>query len=147
MPYPGPTTATRGTLYALWFAFLTAPVAYLVIGWILSRDAAPQPYPQAVLAAMLLFATGAVAVGVLAPDRVLRGALKEPADDAAILAAYQTARIIRWAAFESVGIAGLVLTVLTRQVLPVALGATIGIVLNALSRPDPDGALATWRRA
>lgn len=147
MPSLGSASATRGTLLALWFAFLTAPAAYLVIGWILTRGAAPQPYPQVVMPAMLLFATGAVAVGVLAPDRVLRGALQQPADDAAILAAYQTSRIIRWAAFESVGILGLVLTVLSRQVLPVALGATIGIVLNALSRPDPDGALATWRRA
>lgn len=59
MPSLGSASATRGTLLALWFAFLTAPAAYLVIGWILTRGAAPQPYPQGVLMAMLLFAPAA----------------------------------------------------------------------------------------
>jgi hypothetical protein len=45
MAYPGPTSATRGSLYALWFAFLTAPAAYLVIGWLLTRRAAPRRCP------------------------------------------------------------------------------------------------------
>ena len=51
-----------------------------------------------------------------------------------------------WASFEYLGVCGLLLTMLSRQVMPAILGATLAIVLNVLSRPDRDAALQRWRQ-
>jgi len=159
------------TLTFLWLAFLTAPVIYAFIGWMLhgrQADAEPTTLPPvvpAVLALVGLSAAGALFFfSRLSLVRTVRGeapligpvsVVPTPPDglhdhEAELLRrlpAYQTAMVLRWAGFEVLAIAGLVLVIMGAGLQPLLIGAALSVGLTFLARPRLPEFLAACRRS
>ncbi|HPF35693.1 MAG TPA: hypothetical protein PLH84_09760 [Candidatus Krumholzibacteria bacterium] len=159
------------TLTFIWLAFLTAPIIYGFIGWMIHgqrADAEPATLPPVVPA--VLAVAGVLAAGALflfsraSLERVVRGEtpltglatapVSTPAGlqehEAELLRrypAFQTAMILRWAGFESLTLLGLVAAVMGAGLQPLLIGAALSVGLTFLARPRLPEFLAACRRS
>jgi hypothetical protein len=130
--------ATPTTLRNIWFAFMLAPVVYVVLSWFVTREQAGRALPMPLTAVLALAAVATVVVGYVLPDLVARRRRGDGAGAGTPLDIYQTAMIVRWACFEAVAIYGFVLAIVSLQMLPALVGSVIALALIASSRPRPD---------
>lgn len=125
--------STPLTLRIIHAAFMAAAVFYVVIGYVLARQAETVPLNQVLVMALAVAAVGSIVAGYVAPRAYWR---QVAGDERGSLAAYQTGMIIAWACFEAVAIYGLVLTIMSGQELPVLIGAVVSLAFLASARPQ-----------
>lgn len=152
MPTPTRSDPAANTLRILWMAGLSAPLLYLVLGWVLSRSVAPvgradamHPAPDRASGAPMAL------VGLLGGVALLQTVLMLPLRQRlAALVQFDPLRffVVRFAMAESIAAFGLVLFLLGRSW--VALIAFVGwaLALMVLIRPLADDAaqLRDWSR-
>ena len=134
--------ASLRTIRSMWFAFLAAPVVYVVVAAVAAQNIEPRPFPQPLTAILVMAALSSVVAGNAVSGRMLAamqkpGVALDPQLTEDQLAAYQTAMIVRWACFEAASVMGLVLVFLSGQLLAVVIGSGVSLALIASSRPDP----------
>ena len=133
-----PVAPSPRILKVIWIAFMAAIVFYLVVAWKLTSVTEALTMPMGLAAAMALAAVGTVVAGFVLPPIVARQQAAAATEPLPPLAIYQTAMIVRWACFEAVAIYGFVLTIASRQYLPIAVGAVLALALLASSPPRPE---------
>ncbi len=134
--------ASLRTVRSMWFAFLVAPVAYVMIAALVVQNLEPRSFPQPLTAILVLAAMAAVVAGNALSGRMLAALQKpglslEPQLTEEQLAAFQAAMIVRWVCFEVASLVGFVLTFLSGQLLAVVIGSGVSLALIAGARPDP----------
>jgi len=133
------------TLQLIWLAFMGAAVIYAVIGGMLARQAAPGELAGPVVAAFAVAAMASAAAGFALPPRMLARVRGHDLSLGEVIPRYQSAMVVGWACFEAVALLGLVLTLLTGEVLPVLSGAAVSVALLLAGRPRPQAFLQSAR--
>jgi len=133
--------ASKRTLNIIWIAFMAATVFYIGLGIYMARGMSPKDASPIIAVAFGMAAMALVIAGFRLPARKLAVCAVEGESVEDILPLYQTAMIIRWAAFESVAVLGLVLLVVTGSLSPLLVGSGFALVLIATAKPDPEGLL------
>jgi hypothetical protein len=153
--------ARRRVLRVLHGAFLVAPAAYLAVAWMAAsgREAAATGPPAFVLIILGLAAVGAAGVSLVLP-RILLDEIRleatlgdapapagvDPHDESgrrslALAGVYQNARVVGWAAAETVAILGLVLVLLGGPLWHYVVFAGLSLVLIVQAPPRLDAFL------
>jgi len=133
--------ASKRTLNVIWLAFMAATVFYVGLGIYMAGGLPPKEGSPILAVAFGMAAMVAVIAGFRLPERKLAHCAVHGETVEDILPLYQTAMIIRWAAFESVAVMGWVLLIVTSSLLPLLVGAAFSLILIATSKPDPEGLL------
>jgi hypothetical protein len=128
------------TLWVLWAAFLSAPVLYMAVGYLITRERGPAlaaPGASGLLKPIFYAFGGVMLLGAFLLRRQLMGrAHREPY---AAMMGLQAAMVTGWAMTEVVAILGLALVLLGRPLADAVPFVAVALAAIALQRPDADG--------
>ena len=119
----------------IWGAILVAPVIYVTASWFANAQKESGPWFTPLTGALVLMALASVVMGIFIPDRTMNEQIVTGRQALTAPEIYQTAMIVRWAAFEAVSVIGFVASFTCYSVLPTVIGAVISIALVASSPP------------